>query len=718
MKFFIPPALLILGVIAFAQQASAQSTMRASVTPVTARIVIDGRLDEAEWTTATPIPELLQREPHEGQPATEKTEVRLLYDSANLYIGVKCYDSEPTRIIGTQMARDGDLGADDRIEILIDTFRDRRNAFYFATNPAGALVDGLIIENRELNKNWDAIWNVRVRKTDSGWDAEFEIPFKSLTFREGVSTWGFNISRQIKRKIEEDRWASPRLDINFFQVSDAGEISGFDQLEHVAGFDFRPFVSGRSASTAGDSPTVLTGKAGFDAFYKLTPNLKLSATTNTDFAETEVDGRQINLTRFPLFFPEKRAFFLENTGVFAFSNLGNDLIPFFSRGIGLVSGVEAPILTGAKLTGTADAYDVGVLDVQTRDSLAGDGKNFFVGRVKRKFLAQSYIGGLFTNGNPSGSDNARTYGADLRLATSHFGGSRRPLFFDAYGVRATPYKSNNNAVGVSLNAPSDLLPLTVNVRQTEGGFTPALGFVSRSNVRSVSISTEFSPRPKHYLNVRQMFHELNVSRFVRLDKGQVESWRVFSAPVNYTMNTGDRYEFNYAPQFERLFAPFEIAPGVVLPQGKYRFTRWRSEFGTASKRPWQVMATWWFGTYWSGHADEVNTSVNYKPSARVLTNFSLNQTFATLREGSFVARIATLRVNYSISPLVTLFNLVQFDNESRNLGWQSRVRYIVRPGNEIFLVFNQGWIQDASGGFNVRPGDRNIASKIQYTFRF
>jgi len=218
--------------------------------------------------------------------------------------------------------------------------------------------------------------------------------------------------------------------------------------------------------------------------------------------------------------------------------------------------------------------------------------------------------------------------------------------------------------------------------------------------------------------VRQMFHEFSFSRFTRIDKGQTESWRLFSAPVNYTMNSGDRYEFNYAPQFERLFEPFEFPGGLVLPPGDYRFTRWRAEFQSSAKRPWKYDATWWFGTYWSGRANEVNTAVQYKWAPHFQTIVSLNQTFARLREGSFVTRIMTLRANYSVSPFVTLFNLVQFDNRSRNVGWQSRIRWIVRPGNEMFFVVNQGWIQGERGGFKLHKGDRSIASKIQYTFRF
>jgi hypothetical protein len=317
---------------------------------------LDGTLDETAWAQAVVLDEIQQREPKQESPASERTEVRLLKDQNHLYIGVLCHDAEPGKVVGTQMARDADLEIDDSIAILFDTLHDRRNAFYFATNPAGALIDGLIVENQEsINLNWNAIWNVRTQRTAQGWSAEFALPFKSLSFNPGQDVWGFNFSRTIIRKLEEDRWASPRLDVEFTQVSEAGELTGFAQAEQGRGLDVRPFAVGRwRRDDRGDSR--FEGDVGGDIFYNLIPGLRLTSTINTDFAETEVDNRQINLTRFPLFFPEKRAFFLENAGVFDFARSvvrGQEMIPFFSRRIGLLDGQEVPILAGTKLTGKA-----------------------------------------------------------------------------------------------------------------------------------------------------------------------------------------------------------------------------------------------------------------------------------------------------------------------------------------------------------------------------
>jgi hypothetical protein len=700
--------------------AGKDSPPRVSLLRASSRITLDGVLDEPAWAQASTIGELVQREPRPGVAPTEKTDVKLLFDANFLYVGAVCFDSEPDRIIGTQMARDAGLDDDDRIQILLDTFHDRRNAFYFATNPAGALEDGLIIENRNLNREWDAIWSVRVRRTRTGWTAEFAIPFKSLSFRAGQASWGFNFSRTIKRKIEEDRWAGARLDLSFFQVSEAGEITGLEGVSQGIGLDVRPFAAGRWLRRSATGDDTLTGKPGLDAFHNLTPSLKLSATVTTDFGETEVDARQINLTRYPLFFPEKRSFFLENAGVFTFSNTGNDVMPFFSRRIGLLAGQEVPLLFGIKLTGKVVRTDIGFLDVKTRDSSAAPGKNFLVGRVKQNLLRQSYIGAVFTRGDPANPTSSHTIGTDLRLGTSNFLGRSKNFLFDVFAVKSRNegVSGNDWAYGLSANYPNDTLGLEFSWRDVQQNFRPALGFAPRTNVRRLFIGGEYDPRPRNFLNVRQMFHEVFYTRFTRLDNKQVESWRFFTAPINWRFNSGDRAEFNWVPTFERLFAPFEISTGVILPPGEYHFTRYRLEAYSASKRRLEARVTWWFGTYWSGRADEIRTFLQFKIPPRLVINFSTNQTFARLPQGNFVARVLSWRVNYSATPFVAISNLLQFDNESRNLGWQSRVRWILRPGNDLFLVFGQGWIQEPGGGLRFRAEESKLSAKFQYTFRF
>ncbi len=581
-------------------QADSVAVSSSRITRIRSHIALDGLLTESVWADTQPIDEIRQREPHPGQEASERTEVKLLYDDRNIYIGVRCFDSEPGRIIATQMARDSDLSADDKIEIVIDPFHDHRNGYYFATNPAGALVDALIIENGQMmNLQWDSIWNVHTARFEQGWSAEFEIPFKTLSFRAGQKTWGFNFSRTIKRKIEEDRWSSPRLDVKFQQVSLAGNVEGLSEVGQGIGLDLRPFVSGDAIHYADSNSDALVGKPGGDIFYNITPSLKWSTTINTDFGETEVDDRQINLTRFPLFFPEKRAFFLENAGIFNFgvpNPFFSELMPFFSRNIGVAGNQEVPITAGTKLTGKAGRFDIGVMDVQTRDGGGVEGRNFLVTRVKRNLFSQSYVGGIFTNGNPTNPASSQTYGADLNLATSNFLGSNRNFQVTTYFLKTVNegIKRKDRAYGFAVSYPNDLWNGTIDWSQIEENFRPELGFVMRPKTRKLRIDATFSPRPKNFLNIRQMYHEFRFNRYFRLDYGKTESWQLRVAPVNYLFNSGDRVEMNCAPTFERLFEKFEIAKGVVLPAGDYRFDRYRLEFETASKRPWEAFVTWWF----------------------------------------------------------------------------------------------------------------------------
>ena len=703
------------------------------MTAVTSEIVIDGSLDEAPWRQAPKIGDLIQRIPEAGAEPTEKTEVTLLYDKDNLYIGVMCYDSEPQRVLASEMARDASLRADDRLEIVLDTFRDHSNAFYFSTNPAGALVDGLVFANGETNNDWDAIWIVRTEQTDDGWSAEFAIPFKTLNFPAGETVWGFNISRTIQRKLEENRWTGARFQTQFFQISEAGEITNLEGLEQGAGLDVRPFVAGRWLHRGADGDGTAAGKPGLDLFYNITPSLKLSVTANTDFGETEVDARQINLTRFSIFFPEKRSFFLQDAGVFNFATTGIDppggipatgaeVFPFFSRKIGLLGGQEVPINYGAKLTGKVGRTEIGMLDVRTREVSNVYAKNLFVGRIKQNFLEQSYVGAIFTEGNPASPLSSSTIGVDMRLATSNFLGSGRNMVFNAYGLRSNNQgiSENNSSFGFGAQYPNDKIDAQIQWREIQENFDPAIGFVQRSDVRMLRVAGSFNPRPKQSTGIQQMQHDVFYTRFTRLDNGLVETSNLYVTLVDWHLNSGDSLHslFDANVTYERLFEPFEISPGVVLPAGEYRFTPWRIFFTSAQKRRIQGSIGFNFGNFWSGTAKVIQTGLSYKFPPYFSISLNTNQTFASLPQGSFIARIYSSRVDYAASPFLSVSSLIQFDNRSENLGLQSRVRWTIEPGNDVFFIFGQGWVQDLERGYDFRRQDSRLAMKFQYTIRF
>jgi hypothetical protein len=704
----------------------------ASVTRTADVITVDGALDEAGWHQAPTIGELTQRQPDEGQSPTQRTDVRLLYDRDYLYIGVNAYDAEPHRVIGTQMARDVSLASDDRIEILLDTFRDQRSAFYFATNPAGALVDGLVA-NGQLNTDWDAIWDVRTRRTDQGWSAEFAIPFKSLSFPSASTVWGFNVARHIYRRLEENRWSGATLDTQLYQLSEAGELTNLEGLTQGIGLDVRPFLAGRWLRTEGNSDG--NGEPGLDVFYNITPSLKLTATFNTDFGETEVDARQINLSRFSVLFPEKRSFFLQGAGVFNFASIGPepaggipptgaDVYPFFSRRIGLLDGQEVPLDAGVKLTGTVGRTDVGLLSVRTGDLDVVGEETFLVGRVKRNLLQESYVGAIFTAGNPREGQSGQTFGLDMRLATTRFLGRQNNFVMDGYAVRSVNegVSGRDWSYGFAAHYPNDKFNAQVAYREIQENFDPALGFVQRGNVRLFRAAGSYNPRPRGFLNVQQMFHDVYYTRFTRLDNGEVESWDLYVTLLDWHLSSGDNLHgmFDFNPTYERLFEPFEISPGVVLLPGEYRFTRFRSNLlSTATKRRLSGSVNLTYGGYWSGKAEQLTTSVTYKVPPQFTVTLATNQTFARLPEGDFIARIFTSNVSYAATPRLSFSNLIQYDNRSRNLGWQSRMRWTLQPGSDLFLAFNQGWIQEEERDTRrFRTEDSRVSAKFQYSLRF
>ena len=727
------------------QPGTTEPIRSAVVTAINAEIVIDGSLDEAPWRRSPKIGELVQRIPRAGAKPTERTEVTLLHDKNNLYIGVMCYDSEPNRVLASQMARDAMLNPDDRLSIILDTFRDQSNAFYFSTNPNGALVDGLVFANGETNADWDAIWIVKAKRSDEGWSAEFSIPFKSLSFPSGQTVWGFNISRIIQRTLEEVRWTGARFQTQFFQVSEAGEITNLEGLEQGIGLDVRPFIAQRWLHSGTTGNDVVRGKPGLDLFYNLTPSLRLSTTVNTDFGETEVDARQINLTRFSIFFPEKRSFFLQDAGVFNFATTGVDqpggiprtgaeIFPFFSRRIGLLGGQEVPIDYGVKLTGKAGRTEIGVLNVRTRDAPGVDNNNLFVGRVRQNFFEQSYVGAIFTGGDParlssSGtiddpvrSSSNSTVGVDMRLATSDFLGTEQNMVFNAWGLKTNRegVSDKNASYGFAVHYPNDKFQGQIMWREIQENFDPVLGFVQRTNVRMLRLGGSFNPRPKRSTGIQQMFHDVFYTRFTRLDTGLVESWNIYATIVDWHLNSGDSLHslFDMNPTYERLFEPFEISPGIVLPVGEYRFTPLRIFFTSAQKRKLQGSIGLTFGNFWSGTAKTVQTGFRYQLPPKFSISLNTNQTFAQLQQGNFIARIISTQVNYTVSPFLSFSNLVQFDNRSGNLGLQSRVRWTLKPGNDVFFIFGQGWVQELGSFYDFRHQDSRLATKLQYTFRF
>ncbi|MCU0276925.1 MAG: carbohydrate binding family 9 domain-containing protein, partial [Acidobacteria bacterium] len=667
---------------------------------------IDGSLADPAWQAAAPFSGFLMADPFPGGEPSEKTELRIVYDDANLYIGVRCLDSEPARIAAHSMAHDGSGGGDehgygggdsgndndDVLRVLLDPFQDKRTAYFFSVNPRGARSEGLT-SGGEASLNWDGIWDAAGRIDGEGWSAELRIPFKTISFNPGLTTWGINIERSIARKQETVRLAGTDRDSNFYNPMAAAALSGIANVKQGKGITIRPYglvsVQQDHRDSAG-SQWRLDG--GFDVYKNFTPNLVGAVSYNMDFAETEADERRINLTRFPLFFPEKRMFFLEGSETFGFSS-SISFQPFFSRKIGLYQGEQVPILFGAKVFGKIGRTNLAALDVQTEAFAGLPGRNFLALRLTQDVFDESKVGVIFTNGSPTGERNTLA-GADFRYATSRFAGSKN-LNLAAWAA----YNWNEHEEGSHLgfgfraNYPNDLWDIQSTYAYYGEALDPGLGFMLRQGIQTAYLRIGFQPRPAGgFLKdlVRQFFFEVSGDFYWDL-KGNLETSRLEATPLSLRTQSGESVSFQATVNRDILPAAFEVAEGVVLPAGSYDFTSWNCDLSTAAHRPWVFDAGIDFGQFYSGHYEDVNVGLSFKYKGYANLGLEVNLVRGRLPQGRFSENVYQLKADVFLSPDLGFMNYIQYDTVSRMLGWSSRLKWRVSPGNELALIFNKSW---------------------------
>jgi hypothetical protein len=708
-------------------------------------IVLDGVPDEAAWQKATPATDFRQRDPDNGAAATERTDVRVIFDKDRIVLGVTCFDSEPGELLGNQMQRDESFEADDRFMWAIDPFLDGRSGYFFEINPSGAMGDGLISGpgggggggfGGETNKSWDGIWLARVRRTSLGWSAEIEIPFKTLNFDPDAPAWGANFQRTVRRKNEESLWTGWLRNEGLTKMSNAGRVGGIGDISQGIGLDLKPYVLGAAGNAPGRgrAQTDRDFDIGLDAFYNVTPALKANFTVNTDFAETEVDERRTNLTRFPLFFPEKREFFLDGANFFDFPT-GEDS-PFFSRRIGLNAGEAQPIAYGGKLIGQAGKYDVGVLQVGTSEAdvtIGGapallKGEDFTVARAKRRFGSQSSLGVLYTRRAPRDSvvDPRQTIAADVTLATPNFFGDS---VFDsgAWFIRTTkpdllsedgdpPPPGGSNAYGFDASLEKDPWDAGIRFHEYQAAYDAAVGFTPRRNYRSWSPEVSWSPRLSGHPVIRGFRFDLEMDLNLNLDNALVDR-NVQVTPISIELHSGDSIQFDIFNQTEQLDEDFEISDGVILPVGnRFRWMRYQVEADTAEQRKVSGRLEYSFGGFWNGSRRELNLALTVRPRPGVSVQIDTEHNDVDLPVGSFTTRLYRVDARTQFNPWISLSNNVQYDSESGEVGWQVRFRWIQKPGNDLFFIWTQNWRDEINAGF--RPLDRRGAAKIVRTIRF
>jgi len=697
--------------------------------PISQRIVIDGRLDEAAWNTGVSIPSLTQQEPSPGVATPfDGTRVTILTDGERLYVGVVCPDPAPERVAIHTLQRDAEQEGDDSIALVFDTFGDHRTGYLFRVNAGGARQDGLISGKDGVSLDWDGIWEARTRRDASGWTAEILISVRSLRFGRGLDGWGFNVERTVARERLTLRWASASLDSGLADLQRAGTLSGLARLRQGLGLSVAPYALGRIDETS-RTGVRQDGDLGLDLSYNLTPSLGAVVTVNTDFAETEVDSRQVNLTRFPLFFPEKRPFFLEGSNLFEFgSELAPDLIPFYSRRIGLAEGRAIPIDLGAKVLGRQDRWGFAFLGVETgSDGREARAHPLLAARTTFDVDDHLRLGALGTRGTPSGAGDNTFGGLDALWQTSSFRGDKN-LTLAAWAARSTGDRPSgrthgdrsrdDTGWGVRAFYPNDLWDLSFSLDSYGEALDPALGFLPRPGTRKWAWGTAYQPRPSAegpFGWVRQFFFELFVTRVDRLG-GATESWRVFTAPWNVETKSGEHLEANWAPQFERLSEPFEIASGVVIPPGDYRFDRYRVEAQSASSRPWRVGSTVWFGDFFGGRLTQWESFVYRTFGAGTLrVELDAENDFGSLPQGDFVQRLLQAKTFYSFSPDLLASAFVQYDSESRDLGLNARLHWTFQPGRDLFVVWNRNWKRALSESDRFTRESDRLVVKLRWS---
>ena len=694
------------------------------------RISLDGILDEAVWDRATPATDFIQQDPVFGGTPTERTEVRILFDAERLYMGVLAFDSEPDRMLGNTMKRDEFLRADDRFMWTIDTFLDQQSGYFFEMNPSGLMADSLMGSAGGQNRAWDGIWDAEVRRSEMGWTIEFEIPFRTLNFDPNAPAWGINFQRTIRRKNEENLWTGHERNQGLRRMSNAGLLLGITGVTQGHGLDIKPYVAATSFDAPGSTtPTSLetTGDVGVDLFYNLTPDLRANLTVNTDFAQTEVDQRLVNLTRFPLFFPEKRDFFLDGSTFLNFylpRNQQNSVAvqPFFSRRIGLgAGGVPQKIDIGTKLTGQIGAQDVGFLHVRTGEDTDIVGEDFTVARVRRRMFTQSYVGGVYTrrHGRGTAAQDLHTAGVDVRLETSTFAGQNN-LAVSGFALWNTNPLGTGDSVayGAQLDYPNDRWEGRVGFTEVPEHHNPAIGFTPRRGFRGYNPALVFSPRPDGHPWIRRL--RFGVDTDIQTDmENRLLTREADVTLISVETQRQDTVEAHFVSTFERLEEDFDIHPGIVLPAFvEYLFERYRVQASTANRRVLAISARVEAGSFFSGDRQEASLNLAIRPRPGVVVNLENEWNRIDLAEGRFETRVFRAVADTQFSPWMYMVNNIQYDSVSNSLGWQSRFRWILEPGNDLYFVYTHNWVDDPLGDRRFITQDRRAATKFVYTYRY
>tara|TARA_R110002072_G_scaffold67163_3_gene165122 strand:+ start:144545 stop:146737 length:2193 start_codon:yes stop_codon:yes gene_type:complete len=725
------PQLLLLACCAggvFAQEDGARRTCRIGRIEAENAPLLDGILTDECWRAAPAIGELVMVEPWLGRKPTERTIVKLLHDRRNLYISIWC-EQDPSTVRNSQRVRDARLDPDDRIELMFDPFENRRTAYFFQVGAGGSLGDALVSANgSRFSKPWDAIWQAQARKTDDGWSCEIAIPFRSIPRKKGARSWGFNLKRYLRDRNEEYQWANPSQAVPFFRISEFGTVDGIGDVDGGIGLEVVPYVAaGLSRDrTASDDGWEFDPDMGGEIYYRVTPSMTFATTLLTDFAQTESDSRQINLNRFPLFFPEKRDFFLDGESYYNFGSQsagGTRFLPYFSRRIGLSGGNPVPILWGMKMQGEVGPFEVGLLDAQVDGTSTTAEENLAVARVKYALGEQTFVGLISTNGNPVSTGANTVAGIDFYHRIPEFVGDMDlQISIDALGSTGEAANDDGESFGVDLQARGQVWSVQTGTRWVSNDFSPALGFVSRRGIRQSELEVGFRPRAAEGSVIRRYVFEVTGRRAEEWEGApQSVSWQIDQLGLEF--QNGDEVSLFFSRRFERVDTQFELFDNTTpVFVGDYWQTRSGFRYEANEGRPVSGNASVFYGDFWDGHSTSLRGDVDWRASPLLQMGVGYRSTIADLGPGrEFTTQIGSGTLDLFFSPELSLRNLLQYDNESNGIGWQSRLRWIYSPGCDFFLVFGSNWQRSRdplTREASIVPTEQALNFKVAHTVRF
>ena len=674
--------------------------------------VLDGVLNDSVWALAKPISDFTQQEPIAGNKATFKTEVKIIYDSKNLYVSFMCYDNDPSKIIARALRLDGAWGADDNISLYFDTFNDDRNAYWFGTNPLGMRDDALLTSSNGFSgfhESWNGIWDVSSAIVDSGWSTEMVFPFSTFKFYDkDVQHWGVNFQRVIQRLGETDQWAGIGKDKDFFNISFAGDLLGIKGIKRGNPIYLKPFVTAGAEAT--NEANTYIHKLGLDVKYGIAQALSLDLTFNTDFAQVESDRSIINLTRFPLFFPEKRDFFLEGASVFNFSFGGNDNL-FYSRRIGIHNGHEIPIIAGAKLVGRADKMEIGFINMQTRNEDILPSTNYGVARVKYDVFDQSYVGGFISN-RVSRDNFNRSLGLDAVMTTSSLFGDKTLSIGTNIAKTDEKHGAKNSWAGrFYLDYPNDLINQFMAYTFIQENFNPGIGFVSRTGTQEFDYNLDISPRINWGIINQLRFAPIESGFLYDRDNNLLGADITFQ-PFGFSTIHNDNFSFQIDRQFDYVQNSYTIFNNTTIPAGRYWYTNYDLQLGTGRGRPLYGKIELNTGNYYTGKRNYYYTELNWISDKQFTLSVDYQRNEISLPQNKFTTNEVGANLLYDFSTKTHTSIFAQWNNGDKDLNINYRFNWEPEVGSNFYLVINH--LIDTSG--KLRTKDFAILAKIVWLF--